>query len=164
MHIDRLERYWLTAVAAMLGAFVAALVASVTVFGIRLPSPVDRIDPRQLDQTEFAEPGVRAVGGNRYEVHIVAQMWAYNAGAEARPAGPPPVIRVPRGSQVTFYVTSKDIIHGFYVEQHSVNLEVIPGQVVRASTVFNRPGTFKIICNQYCGAGHQMMYGEIVVE
>ncbi|MCL5997610.1 MAG: cytochrome C oxidase subunit II [Chloroflexi bacterium] len=164
MHIDRLERYWLTAVAAMLGSFVAALVVSVTVFGIRLPSPVDRIDPQHLEETEFAEPGIRAVGGNRYEVHIVAKMWSYDAGPEAGAAGAPPVIRIPNGSQVTFYVTSRDIIHGFYIEQHSVNLEVIPGQVARASTLFNRPGTYKIICNQYCGAGHQTMYGDIIVE
>jgi cytochrome c oxidase subunit II len=164
MHIDRLERYWLTAVAAMLGAFVAALVASVTIFGIRLPSPVDRINPQRLQETEFATPGVRNVGGNRYEVHIVAQMWNYDAGSESGPAGTPPKIHIPVGSQVTFYVTSKDVIHGFYLEAHSVNLEVIPGQVARASTVFNRKGTFKLICNQYCGAGHQIMYGEVIVE
>jgi cytochrome c oxidase subunit 2 len=91
-------------------------------------------------------------------------MWNYNAGTDAGPAGAPPVIRIPAGSQVTFYVTSKDIIHGFYVEYHSVNLEVIPGQVARASALFNRPGTYKIICNQYCGAGHQVMWGDIVVE
>ena len=63
MHINRLERYWLTAVAAMLGTFVAALVDSVTIFGIRLPSPVNRVDPQRLDLSEFAEPGIRNVGG-----------------------------------------------------------------------------------------------------
>jgi cytochrome c oxidase subunit II len=164
MHIDRLERYWLTAVAVMLGAFVAALVASVTIFGIRLPSPVDRINPQALDQTEFAQPGVRNVGGNRYEVHIVAKMWNYDAGPEAGPAGAPPTIKIPRGSQVTFYVTSRDIIHGFYIEEHAINLEVIPGQVARGAVNFGRAGTFRIICDQYCGVGHHTMYGQIVVE
>lgn len=164
MHVDRLERYWLIAVAAMLGAFVAALVASVTIFGIRLPSPVDRINPQRLEETAFAEPGVRYIGGNRYEVHVVAQMWNFYAGPEAGPVGAPPQIRVPVGSNVTFYVTSKDIIHGFYLEWHSLNLEVIPGQIARASTTFNRSGTYKIICNHYCGAGHQIMYGDVIVE
>ena len=164
MHIDRLERYWLTAVAAMLGAFVAALVASVTIFGIRLPSPVNRVDPQHLDLSEFAEPGIRNVGGNRYEVHIVTKMWNYDAGPDAGAPGTPPTIRIPTGSQVTFYITSRDIIHGFYIEQHSINLEVIPGQIARGTAVFNRPGTYKFVCNQYCGAGHQGMYGQIVVE
>ena len=164
MGIDRLERYWLSAVAAMLGAFVAALVASVTIFGIHLPSPVNRVNPQQLDQTEFASPGVRNVGGNRWEVHIVAQMWNYNAGPDAGPQGTPPTLRFPRGSQVTFFVTSRDVIHGFYIEQHSLNLEVVPGQVARGVVNFNRPGTYRIVCDQYCGAGHQGMYGEVIVE
>ena len=164
MTIDRLERYWLTAVAAMLGAFVAALVASVTIFGIRLPAPVERIDPQRLNETEFAQPGMRNVGGNRYEVQIVAHMWYYDTGAEAGVTGAPPTLHIPRGSQVTFFVTSRDVIHGFYIEGHSINLEVIPGQVARGVVNFNRAGTFKIICDQYCGAGHQTMYGTIIVE
>ena len=35
MHIDRLERYWIIAVGVVLGAFGAAIVASVVVFGVR---------------------------------------------------------------------------------------------------------------------------------
>ena len=65
---------------------------------------------------------------------------------------------------MTFYVTSRDIIHGFYLENHSINLEVIPGYVARGTVNFNQAGTFKIICDQYCGAGHQIMYGQVVVE
>jgi cytochrome c oxidase subunit II len=148
----------------MLGAFVAALVASVTIFGIRLPSPVGRVDPQNLDQSEFAQPGIRNVGGNRYEVHIVARMWNYDAGPDAGAPGAPPTIHIPKGSQVTFYVTSRDIIHGFYLEDHSINLEVIPGNIARGTVNFNKPGTYKIICDQYCGAGHQIMYGQVVVE
>ena len=164
MHIDKLERYWLTAVAAMLGAFLAALVSSLVLFGIRLPAPVARIDPQQLSETEFAQPGIHNIGGNRYEIYVVAQMWNYNAGPEAGPAGSPPTIHIPRGSQVTFYVTSRDVIHGFYIEGHSINMEVIPGQVARGSVSFNQAGTYKIICDQYCGAGHQGMYGTVIVE
>jgi cytochrome c oxidase subunit 2 len=164
MHIDRMERYWLIAIAAMLGAFLAALAASFAIFGIKLPAPVSRIDPQNLSQTEFAQPSIRNVGGNQYEVYIVAQMWNYNAGPEAGTAGAPPTIHLPVGSHVTFYVTSKDVIHGFYVEGHAVNLEIVPGQVARGSATFNRAGTFKIVCDQYCGAGHQGMYGTIIVE
>ncbi len=164
MVMDRLERYWLTAVAVMLGSFGAALLASLMIFGIRLPSPVDRINPQQLDQTEFAAPGVRNVGGNHYEIYVVAQMWFYNAGPDAGAQGTPPTIHIPRGSQATFYVTSRDVIHGFYIEQHSLNLEVIPGHVARGTVTFNRTGTFRIVCDQYCGAGHQGMYGLVVVD
>jgi cytochrome c oxidase subunit 2 len=164
MHIDKLERYWLSAVAAMLGAFTAALIASFAIFGIKLPTPVASIDPQNLSETEFAQPAIRNVGGNRYEVYIVAKMWNYDAGPEAGAAGTPPTIHIPKGSQVTFYLTSHDVIHGFYLEGHSLNLEVVPGQVARGTVTLNRSGTFKFICDEYCGAGHQGMYGTLIVE
>lgn len=161
MHIDRYERYWLIAVAATLGAFFSALVATLVVFGVSLPSPAGRVNPQNLAASEFAQPSVRNIGGNRYEAHIVAKMWQFDAGPEA---GSPPTIRVPAGSEVTFYLTSKDIIHGFQIQYHTVNLEVIPGQVSQATVRFNTPGVYEIVCNQYCGAGHAVMYGQVIVE
>lgn len=161
MHIDRYERYWLIAVAATLGAFFAALIATLVVFGVSLPSPVGRVDPQNLAASEFAEPSVRNIGGNRYEAHIVARMWQFDAGPEA---GTPPRIRVPAGSEVAFFVTSRDIMHGLYIQYHTINLEVIPGQVSQATVKFNQPGVYQIICNHYCGSGHAVMYGEVIVE
>ncbi len=164
MVLNRLEKYWLTAVAVALGAYTAALIAGALVFGIHLPSPVGRIDPQKLDSTAFAQPGIHNIGGNRYEAYILAKMWAYDAGPDAGPVGAPPTLRFPVGSEVTFYVTSKDVIHGFYIEEHSLSLEVVPGQIARGTINFNRPGTFHIICHEFCGAGHQIMYGQIVIE
>lgn len=154
MHIDELEQYWLMAVSVMLGAFIAALLASVFIFGVELPSPVARIDPQELSETEFAEPGVRHMGGNQYTAHIVAQMWAFN----------PAVINVPPGSEVTFIMTSRDITHGILVEEHDVNLMLLPGQVSVTSAVFDRPGTYQMICHEFCGPGHQNMIGVVIVE
>jgi cytochrome c oxidase subunit 2 len=161
MEINKLEKYWLVAVMSVLGAFAAATIAAVTIFGIRLPSPVDRINPLFLEGTEFANPGVRQIAGNRFEAYITAKSWSFNAGSDA---GVPPTLRFPAGSEVTFYVTSLDVMHGFQIENHTINLELVPGQVARSTVSFNRPGTFHIICNHYCGAGHQIMYGTIVVE
>jgi cytochrome c oxidase subunit 2 len=154
MHIDDLERYWLVAVAVVLGAFTAALFVSVFVFGISLPSPVGRIDPTTIEQTEFAQTGLRHMGGDQYTVHMVAQMWRYE----------PSEVRVPAGSEVTFIITSKDITHGLIIEEHDVNLMLLPGQVARATATFARPGTYRLICHEYCGPGHHNMIGEIIVE
>lgn len=153
MHIDDLERYWLIAVAAVLGCFAAALIAGVFVFGVELPSPIGRINPTEIDQSEFAETGVRHMGGNQYTVYMIAQMWVYQ----------PSEVRVPTGAEVTFYITSKDISHGIIIEQHDVNLMLLPGQIAQATTTFRRPGTYRMICHEYCGTGHQGMIGKIVV-
>jgi cytochrome c oxidase subunit 2 len=161
MHIDRFERYWIIAVTLMLGAFMAALFASVVIFRIQLPSPVGRVDPRQLDATEFAAPGLREIGAGRYEMYIVAKMWNFELGQER---GQPAEVRIPRGADVTFFVTSEDVTHGFFIEHHDANLMLLPGQIASASVRFNRPGTYHIICHEYCGPGHQTMYAAIIVE
>lgn len=161
MHIDRLERYWIIAVAAALGVFAAALFVSIVVFGIRMPSPVGRVDPRALDQTEFAQPGVRAMGNGAYTAVIVAEMWRFNIG---QPTGQPADIRVPRGSEVTFVITSKDVTHGILIEEHNINLMLLPGQIGRETTRFDRPGVYHIICHEYCGPGHNRMVARIIVE
>lgn len=164
MHIDRFERAWLSAVGVALGAFAAAMLAGLLLFGVRLPAPVARIDPNNLAGTPYANPGIKPLGGGRYEVYMTAKMWQFDAGRESGPVGVPPRIKIPRGSEVTFYVVSVDVVHGAYIEDHALNLEIVPGQVARGATTFMQPGEFRIICNQYCGAGHQVMYGTIVVQ
>jgi cytochrome c oxidase subunit 2 len=159
MHLHRLERYWIIAIAFVIGAFLAALIASVFVFGVRLPSPVGEIDPESLgpkrvQETQFAEPGVRHMGGNQYTAHVLAQTWYFE----------PKELHVPVGAEVTFFVTSRDVTHGFIIEEHNINLMLIPGEISSAKTTFDRPGTYRIICHEYCGSGHHTMIGEIIVE
>jgi cytochrome c oxidase subunit 2 len=61
-------------------------------------------------------------------------------------------------------MTSKDITHGIIIEQHDVNLMLLPGQVTRATTTFNRPGTYQMVCHEYCGPGHHNMISTVIVE
>lgn len=164
IHIDRLERYWLIAVGIVFGGFAAALLASVFIFGIRLPSPVGRIDPTKIDQTEFATPGITQEAEGVYTLRIVAKMWSFNLGADVEKEGTIPVIHVPAGSKVTIKATSKDVTHGFYLEQHDVNVMMLPGQISQVEVKFDRVGSYHIICHEYCGPGHHGMIAKIVVD
>ncbi len=56
IHIHRLERYWMITIDIVMGGFVADLVASVLVYGVRLPTPVGRVDPTHLENTAVATP------------------------------------------------------------------------------------------------------------
>lgn len=154
MHIDKYEKYWLYAVVATMGAFMAALLAGAVIFGVRLPDSGEFINPTRLDETEFANPGIRDMGNGEYEVYMVARMWSFS----------PSEIRVPVGSTVTFNVTSADITHGFIIEHHNANLQIIPGHVGQTRVQFKRPGEFRLICHEYCGRGHHLMHMPIVVE
>lgn len=135
IHVDRYERTWFVIVGVLMGSFVAALIATSLVYGIHVPSPAGRIDPTQLDKTEFVTPGLTQDGTNAYTLRVVAHMWKFDFGVK----GSMPSITIPAGSRLKIVATAKDVTHGFYVEQHNVNLMLIPGQISQVSlTLPNR--------------------------
>jgi cytochrome c oxidase subunit 2 len=155
MHVHVYERIVLGLTVALLVFAMAALTG--TVFGshIHLPSPVARIDPRALRQTPpFNEPGVRQLGPNLYEAVMIAQTWAFV----------PNEVHVPVGSTVSFRVASADVTHGFLIEKTNVNLTLIPGHVSEATATFRQPGTYLVLCHEYCGISHQSMFARVVVQ
>src|SRR5690606_1639344 len=115
MHIDQLEKYWIIIVAAVMGAFFAALLAGALIFGVRLPSsPEQFINPLAVD-VDFPEPGLRDMGNGQYTAYILAQMWRFDLGSDEQDADGNDIIRVPVGSRVTFNITSRDVTHGFLI-------------------------------------------------
>ncbi len=160
MHIDRLERYWIIAVGVVFGIFAAAIIASVVVFGVHLPSPVGRIDPAKIAESEFAHPGLTQDSDHAYTLHLVAKMWRFDVGSKE----PQPTIKLPVGSKLTIIATSLDVTHGFYIEQHDVNMMLLPGQISEVVVTFNKPGVYHIICHEYCGPGHQAMVASIEIS
>lgn len=153
MHIDKYEKYWIYAVSATLGVFMAALMVGAIVFGVRVPTPEGFVNPNRLNQTRFANPGVVDMGNGEYEVTMIAQMWNFV----------PNSIEVPEGSTVTFYITSRDVTHGFMIEHHNANVEVLPGHVASVRVDFDTAGEYRIICHEYCGQGHAAMHMAINV-
>ena len=156
LHVDRYEGAWIRASITVLAIFVVAVLTSSAAFGIQLPGVYARIDPNTLldEGNPFAEPGVRELAPGKYEVYIRAQIWSFL----------PSEIRVPQGATVTFYLTSQDVQHGFIVEGTNINMMVLPGQVSKLTATFDEPGTFNIICHEYCGIGHHNMFAQLIVE
>jgi heme/copper-type cytochrome/quinol oxidase subunit 2 len=48
------------------------------------------------------------------------------------------------GSVIDFYVTSKDVVHGFFIEGTNINLMAVPAAVTYAQTRFEEPGKHMI--------------------
>jgi cytochrome c oxidase subunit 2 len=123
--------------------------------GIHLPGRVGQVDPAQVRTLPpFDNPGFRRTGERTYEAVILGQAWQFI----------PNEIRVPVGAEVTFTATSVDVIHGLDIQGTRLNMMLIPGQISRNTYTFREPGEHLIICHEYCGAGHQLMYGKVVVE
>lgn len=91
---------------------------------------------------------------SKYEVKVVAKMWTFD----------PPVIEVVAGSDIDFYLTSTDVIHGVIIQGTNVNLMAVPGVVNFARLSFDQPGEYSFLCHEYCGSGHQSMAGKFVVK
>ena len=155
MKVHTYEKAFLAAGGVVLVACLVALLYASASMGIHLPGRAGQIDPARVYRTPpFNRPGVRQTGPNQYQAVIVAQAWAFN----------PSEIRVPAGAEVTFLATTVDIIHGFYAAKTRLNMMLIPGQVSRSSYRFREPGEHLLICHEYCGLGHHLMYGRIIVE
>ncbi len=60
-------------------------------------------------------------------------------------------------------ITSKDVIHAFYVPQLGFKFEAIPGYVYDFYIVVNKPGVYDIWCAEFCGPGHYLMRGVLIV-
>ena len=148
------ERRWIALSGLMTLSFVILIAYSLATEGAHIAQISRRGNPTTLlAQPIFAEPGVRIVGPSRLQVSVVGESFAWT----------PEVIRVPVGSEVEFFLTSRDVIHGWQVENTNLNVEVIPGEVSRLVASFDQVGTYRVSCNEYCGISHQNMIGRIEV-
>jgi len=89
-----------------------------------------------------------------YQVYMVAQMWSFE----------PSEIRVPVGAEVDFFLTSKDVVHGFQIADKNANMMAVYGGFNKTTVTFDKPGVFPIVCHEYCGTGHQHMMAEVIVN
>lgn len=153
--MHRSEKIWLTLSFGMIMAFM--IFAGYQAFALEMgpPSHGERIDPQKVDQTApFDQPGIKQIGENEYEVVMTLQIFSFT----------PSDIEVPAGSTVHFMLTSKDVVHGFQVAGTNINAMVMPGYVQKITQKFDKAGEYLVLCNEYCGAGHQLMGTTITVK
>ena len=149
------ELAWILPSIAIPIGMLAALTVTAFGAGIHLPSDAGRVTTTRVAQTApFDAPGVKQTGPGLYEVALTAQIWTFA----------PSEIRVPAGSSVTFVATSKDVVHGLLIPHARVNVMLLPGQIAKVTTRFDRPGEYAMFCHEYCGIAHHTMWGKIIVE
>ena len=147
MKIDKAEKWAMMITLLLLGLFVFSLLYAKSKYKTDLPEciPYDKA---------YENPKVNKLDDKTYQVFAVAQMWLFQ----------PSQIYVPVGSTVDFYLTSKDVVHGFNISQKNVNMMAVYGGINKTTVQFDKPGVYKITCHEYCGIGHQNMQAEVVVN
>lgn len=155
MKMHRSEEIWLIIGVAILVISMAITGYQAFALDMGTPSGLETIDPQKVDETApFDKPGVYKTGDNEYEVVMTLQIFSFT----------PMDIEIPAGAKVTFVMTSKDVVHGFQVAGTNLNAMVTPGHIQRATQKFDEAGEYLVLCNEYCGAGHQMMSTTITVK
>ena len=96
------------------------------------------------------------------DVYVMGKKWMWKF---AYPDGPNAinVLRVPAGRNVRLLMTSRDVIHSFYVPEFRIKKDVLPGRYTDQWFNATTPGRYQILCAEYCGAGHSIMRGEVIV-
>jgi cytochrome c oxidase subunit 2 len=170
MAINAYERRYGVVVAVLVGLMLLAIVASFVLLGIHPPSNAETIDSTRLHLSdEFAESnlGVSTNPDGTVVVRLVMARYLVH----------PQEITVPADTVVTFRVATPDVVHGLNVPGTNVNTMVVPGYVAQVRTqlqfrevrkhgIANADGsvTVPLFCNEFCGFGHQSMWGRITVK
>jgi cytochrome c oxidase subunit 2 len=87
------------------------------------------------------------------EVYLIGKMWEWY-----------PALLLEEGVSYTLHLSSLDVNHGFGLYPANVNFQVVPGYDYGLEITPNEAGEYRIICNEFCGIGHHVMLGRIMVR
>jgi cytochrome c oxidase subunit 2 len=156
IHVDKLERKWITISLLVIGLFVGIITIDALFHGINPPSKVETIDSASLHLSkEFAEDnlGVQVDDKGNIIIRMVAGRYSFF----------PKHIDVPAETTLTFRWVSMDVLHGVHIPMTNMSTMIVPGYVAEVTTTFPKPGEYPLLCNEYCGLGHNHMWSNISV-
>jgi cytochrome c oxidase subunit 2 len=100
-------------------------------------------------------------GQNPLKVDVVGQQFAWEF---TYPNGQTyPDLHLPIDRGVILRITSRDVIHSFWVPQFGQKQDAVPGQFNRLVITPDRIGTYPVVCTELCGLGHAIMRSQAVV-
>ncbi|SEQ06803.1 cytochrome c oxidase subunit II [Natrinema salaciae] len=97
------------------------------------------------------------------EVHVRGYQWEWQATYPESNVTTENEIVIPADRNVTFWLSSDDVVHSLFVPDLGIKQDAFPGDYTRARTIVSEPGNYDAVCAEFCGAGHSRMDAEIVV-
>lgn len=158
MQIENLEKKWLYVATAMVGFFVIVLGVGAVVLKVNPPSHWETVDSASLHLGgEFAEDklGVQpeALADGTLQVKLVAARYGFY----------PREIVIPADQKIQFRMATLDVLHGAHIPMTNMSTMIVPGHVSEVTTIFPKPGEYPLLCNEYCGMGHDHMWSKVTV-
>lgn len=107
--------------------------------------------------TIFYVPYFETAGPNKQVVRVTGVQFAW--------AIDPPQVKA--GTPVEFQIGTSDVNHGFGVYDPDgalvTQVQVVPDQLQKLVWTFDKVGTYRILCLEFCGAQHHEMVAELEV-
>jgi cytochrome c oxidase subunit II len=113
------------------------------------------------------------------KVNVVAKRWSWDfnyldknvhdSGAQAELTGQTgvkatlPTLYLPVNKRIEFSLTSRDVIHSFWVPAFQQKLDMIPGKINKFQVVTTQVGEFDGKCAELCGSYHAAMLFNVKV-
>ncbi len=109
---------------------------------------------------DYLEGNVAKQGALEYQV--IGQKWSwvffYKEGFKTASE-----LTIPVSKPVRLLMTSKDVIHSFYVPNIRLKRDVVPNRYTVLSFQIDEVGTYQVFCTEYCGDEHSSMWAKINV-
>jgi cytochrome c oxidase subunit 2 len=97
-------------------------------------------------------PVVRPPAGG--DAYMIGRLWEWW-----------PILELEKNQTYRLHLSSLDWLHGFSLQPTNINIQVHPNYEMILTIKPDQSGQFGVVCNEFCGIGHQTMVGRIhVVE
>ena len=98
------------------------------------------------------------VAGADRQIDVTGAQWYWQLSAN----------EVNVGETVIFNVTTRDVNHGLGVYDPNMRMigqtQAMPNYTNSLKLTFDEPGTYKLLCLEYCGLAHHAMISELIVK
>lgn len=145
------------------GKPLVELVYALALVGVATFIILVTIDAEDETDRLAASPPVR--------IEVTAFRWGWEfayPGSDVRIVGDSrdvPELVVPAATTIQFSLSSRDVIHAFWVPDERFKRDAFPGRVSRFDLRFDEPGTQVGRCAEFCGLDHAYMdFGVRVLE
>ena len=106
------------------------------------------------------------------EIRVTGEQFAWNIlypGPDGKFGTPDDIatlnqLHFPVGKAVVATLSSKDVIHSFFLPEFRVKQDAVPGMKTRIWFEANKVGHWEIACAELCGLGHFRMKGFVTVD
>ncbi|MEP6812308.1 MAG: cytochrome c oxidase subunit II [Actinomycetota bacterium] len=104
-----------------------------------------------------------ALGKNVLNVNVSAQQFAWSFSYPDNGKVTTGTLRLPVNRSVLLHLSSKDVIHSFWVPEFGQKQDTVPGLDTSLHITPNKVGTYPVICTELCGLGHSVMRTQAIV-